>query len=155
MLEELETSKDDYCRPLSISKDQKLELHLKRKPNSCFVNNYYDVAIKTDIQPVLNEYNAVTCMCQIFSKTEDQCLQAINQGAKEAFENNMHHQNTMKTIAKEWFVQEAVYNVLPELKLRKIFPAVSSSLPEKRVQVLHSEKEVRNLQDDSPYIFKK
>ena len=80
MLEELETSKDDYCRPLSISKDQKLELHLKRKPNSCFVNNYYDVAIKTDIQPVLNEYNAVTCMCQIFSKTEDQCLQAINQG---------------------------------------------------------------------------
>ena len=75
--------------------------------------------------------------------------------AKEAFENNMHHQNTMKTIAKEWFVQEAVYNVLPELKLRKIFPAVSSSLPEKRVQVLHSEKEVRNLQDDSPYIFKK
>ena len=27
------------------------------------------------IQPVFNEYKAVTCMCQNFSKTEDQCSQ--------------------------------------------------------------------------------
>ena len=38
ILDELEISKDDYYRALSISKDEELELHLKRKPNSCFVN---------------------------------------------------------------------------------------------------------------------
>ena len=60
----------------------------------------------------------------IFLKTEDRCLQAMKQVAKEAFENNMHHHDTMKTIAKayvsnrEYSVQEAVYYILAELKLR-------------------------------------
>ena len=48
-----------------------------------------------DIQPVFNEYNAVTYMYQYFSKAEDQCSQFINQAAKEAFENNIHHHDTM------------------------------------------------------------
>ena len=61
ILDELEISKDDYYRALSISKDEDLELHLKRKPNSCFVNNYFDVGLKVwqanmDIQSVFNEY---------------------------------------------------------------------------------------------------
>ena len=46
ILNELENSKDDYYRALSISKDEDLELHLKRVPNSCFVNNYFDVGLK-------------------------------------------------------------------------------------------------------------
>ena len=46
ILDELEISKDDYYRDLSISKDEYLELHLKREPNSCFVNNYFDVDLK-------------------------------------------------------------------------------------------------------------
>ena len=60
----------------------------------------------------------------IFLKTEDRCLQAMKQVAKEAFENNMHHHDTTKTIAKayvsnrEYSVQEAVYYILAELKLR-------------------------------------
>ena len=29
------------------------------------------------IQPVFNEYKTVTLICQYFSKTEDQCSQAI------------------------------------------------------------------------------
>ena len=37
-------------------------------------------------------------MCQYFSKTEDQYAKAMKQPAKEAFENNMHHQDTMKAI---------------------------------------------------------
>ena len=57
------------------------------------------------IQPVFNEYKAVTYMCQYFSKTEDQCSQAMKQAAKEAFENNIHHQDAMKTIAKAFSVQ--------------------------------------------------
>ena len=68
---------------------------------------------------------------------------------KEAHENNMHHHDAMKTIAKaylssrKYLVQEAVYQNLPELKLRRIFPAVyfvNTNLPEERVQVLLSEK---------------
>ena len=55
----------------------------------------------------------------------------MKQAAKEAFENNIHHHHdTMKTIAKAYLsnrecsVLEAVYHILPELKLRRIFPAV-------------------------------
>ena len=44
ILDESEISKDDYCRGLSISKDEDLEPHLKRKPNSYFFNNYFNVA---------------------------------------------------------------------------------------------------------------
>ena len=32
-LDELEISKDDYYRVMSISKDKDLELHFKKKPN--------------------------------------------------------------------------------------------------------------------------
>ena len=169
ILDELEISKDDYYRALSISKDEDLELHLKRQPDSCFINNYFDVGLKVwqtnmDIQPVFNECKAVTHMCQYFSKTEDQCSQAMKQAAKAAFENDMHHQDTMKTIAKAYLsnrecsIQEAVYHILLELKLRRIFPAVyflSTNRPEGRVRVSLSKKELSELLDDSSNIFKK
>ena len=76
----------------------------------------------------------------------------------------MHNQDTMKTIAKaylsnwEYSVQEVVYHILPELKLRRIFPAVyfvNTNLPEERVRVLLSKKELSELPDDSSNIFKK
>ena len=41
-------------------------------------------------------------MCQYFSKTEDQYSQGMKQVAKEDFENNLHHQDTMKIIAKAY-----------------------------------------------------
>ena len=90
---------------MSISKDEHLELHLKRQPNSCFANSYPDGGLKDwpanmDIQPVFNEYKSTTYMRIYFSKTEEQCSEAMKQAAKEAFENNMHHHGTMKTIAK-------------------------------------------------------
>ena len=74
ILNELEISEDDYCKALSISKDEDLELHLKRQHNSCFANNHFDVGLKAwqtnmDIQHVSNEYKAVTYMCQYSSKT--------------------------------------------------------------------------------------
>ena len=88
----------------------------------------------------------------------------MKQAAKEAFENKLHHHDTMKTIAKAYLsnrecsIQEAVYHILPELKLRRIFLAVyciKANPPEERVQVLLSEKELRELLDDSPNIVKK
>ena len=54
-------------------------------------------------------------MCQYFSKTEDQFSQTMKQAAKEALENNIHHHDTMKTIAKAYLssrecsVEEVVY----------------------------------------------
>ena len=88
----------------------------------------------------------------------------MKQAAKKAYENNMHHHDTMKTSAKAYLssrecsVQEEVYHILSELKLRRIFPAVyfvNTNLPEERVQVLVSEKELSELSDDNPNIFKK
>ena len=74
ILDELEISSDDCYRALSISKDEDLELHLKRQPNSCFVNNYFDVGLKAwqtnmGIQPVFNEYKAVKYV-SIFLKNQ-------------------------------------------------------------------------------------
>ena len=59
---------------------------------------------------------------------------------------------------RECFVQETVYHILPELKLRRILPAVcfvNTSLPEEGVQVLLSEKELIELPNDSRNNFKK
>ena len=50
---DLEISKDGYYRTLSISTDEDLELHLKRKPNSCFVVGLKAWQGNMDIQPVL------------------------------------------------------------------------------------------------------
>ena len=46
ILVEFQITDDDYYRALSISKDNDFELHLKRKPNSCLVNNYFNDGLK-------------------------------------------------------------------------------------------------------------
>ena len=65
----------------------------------------------------------------------------------------------MKTIARAYlsnfkcFVQEAVYHILPKLKLRRIFPvvySVSSNLPMERAQVILPEKELSKLPVNDP-----
>ena len=70
----------------------------------------------------------------------------------------MHNHDIIKTIAKAYLsnrersVHEAMYHILPELKLRRIFPAVyfvNTNPPEERVQVLISEKELSELPDNS------
>ena len=102
-----------------------------------------------DIQPVFNHYKAITYMCSYLCKVEDECSQTMKQAVKETFENNLDSYQKMKTVAhayatkRECSVQEAVYHVIPELWLRKIFPGVlygNSSLNEKRVEMVLSEK---------------
>ena len=66
-----QNSRDDYYRTWSISKDEDLQLHLKRESTSRFVNNYSDVGLKAwqanmDTQSVSNEHIGVTHMCQYF-----------------------------------------------------------------------------------------
>ena len=41
ILASLETSKHNYEEALSISDDNDFQMHYKRPPNSCFVNNYF------------------------------------------------------------------------------------------------------------------
>ena len=141
-------------KPYQDQKIKNLERHLKRQPNSFFVYNYSDIGLKVwqknmYIQPVLKEYKAVLYMGQYFSKTEDQCSHSMKQAEKETYENKIHHHDIMKKNDKAYLnsrecsVQEAVYHILPELKLRRIFPTVyfvNRHLPEERVQVLLSEK---------------
>ena len=60
ILDELEIPKNDYYISLSISKNEDLELPLKRECNLYFANNYFDVGLKAlqanmDIQLVFNE----------------------------------------------------------------------------------------------------
>ena len=128
-------SGEEYNRALSISEDNDYELHLIRPPNSCFVNNYFSDGLKVwqanmDIQPVFNEYTAVTYMCSYFSKSEDRCSAAMKQAAKEALDNKLAHFDIMKNIVqaytskRECSVQEAVYHILPELHLHRVFPSV-------------------------------
>ena len=88
----------------------------------------------------------------------------MKEAVKEVFENNMHHYETMKTIAKAYLSncecsrQETFYLVLPKLKLRKLFLVVhfvNTSLPEERVQVLLSEEELSEPPGDSSNNFKR
>ena len=165
----LNIKKEDYYKALSVSDDDDFQIHLRRTPNSCFVNNYFCYGLlaweaNIDIQPVFNYYKAVTYMCAYLSKSEDECSQAMNQAAKEAYENNLDTYEKMKAISKAYVtkrevsVQEAVYLVMPELWLRKVFPGVlfaNSNIPDKRYRICLSEEEIKKLPEDSTEIFKR
>ena len=169
ILLELDISKDDYYKALSISDDNDFQIHLKRPPNSCFVNNYFDEGLMAwkaniDIQPVFNHYKAVTYMCAYFSKSEDETSEAMKQAAKEAFQSNKTNIEQMRSVARayatkrECSVQEAVYILMPELWLRKTFPGVifaNSNLPENRFRICRSKEELDELPEDSIDVFKK
>ena len=86
------------------------------------------------------------------------------QAVKEAFENNLDNYQQMKSAAhtysskRECSVQESVYHIMPELWLRKMFPGViyaNSNLPEKRIKMILSEKEIAELPDDSTDLYKR
>ena len=168
ILSKLGITEKEYYSALSISKDSDFEIHLRRPPNSCFVNNYFAEGLRAweanmDVQPVFNQYRAVAYMCKYLSKSKDECSKAMKQALSEATDNNLNKFEQMLTIAKayssrrECSVQEAVYHVMPELWLRKTFPKVifaNSNLPENRYRMCKSEEELR-LPLDSTDIFKR
>ena len=155
--------------PLRISDDNDFQIHLRRPTDSCFVNNYFKEGLlaweaNIDIQPVLNHYKAITYMCAYLSKTEDECSQAMHHAIKEAHENDLDKCHEMRSIAhayatkRECSVQEAVYNIMPELWLRKVFPGVlfaNNNVPEERYRMCLTEDEIRDLPEESIEIFKR
>ena len=125
-MKELNISEVEYENALNISDGNGFQLHLRRPTNSCFVNNYFDIGLlaweaNIDIQPVFDYYKAATYMCSYLSKQEDECSQAVNQALKESLEKGAESYEQMKSVAhayspkRECFLQEAVYQVMPEL----------------------------------------
>ena len=67
-------------------------------------------------------------------------------------------ENFTQPLSVKEILNELEISILPELKLRRIFPGVyfvNTNPPKERVQVLLSEKELSKLPDDSPKILKK
>ena len=140
-------TEDDYYWTLSISPDNDNEIHLKRSTGSCFVNNYNPVLLKAweanlDIQPVHNYFKALTYMTGYSSKSEREVSESLKQAAKEIKNQNLNVRDALKKIAysfissRQLSVQEAVYNALPELWLRKYSPGISfinTNLPNNRI----------------------
>ena len=67
----------NFRKFLSLIMNKHCQIHYRRRPNSCFVNNYfYDglMAWETSmsIQPVFNHYKAVAYMFAYLSKSEDE-----------------------------------------------------------------------------------
>ena len=161
-------TEEQYYWALSISPDSDYELHLRRPIDSCFINNYFIAGIKgfranVDLQPVFNHYKCITYVCSYFTKDETECSQAIVNAAKEAKKENMKVRDGLKKIGaaflstREVSSQECVYRCMPELWLKKIFPAtifVNTNLPEKRIRVAKSQQELDDLDDESTDIFK-
>ena len=167
ILDELQINKEDYYKSLSISPDEDLLIHLQRPPNSYFINNYFDLGLRAweanlDIQPVFNYFKAISYMCSYFSKSETESSVAMKKALEECCD--LEFKDRMKKIAiaflshRQCSVQEAVYQLLPELWLRKTFPVVTfanTNLPEKRFKMCKSQKELEELPDDSFEVFKR
>ncbi|XP_066921397.1 uncharacterized protein [Clytia hemisphaerica] len=169
ILDSLGLNYETYEYYLSISPDKDQHLFLKRDPYSCFVNNYFAEGLlaweaNIDIQPVFNAYKAVTYMCAYFSKSEDKCSTAMQEALKQAKDSNDSQFEQMSKIAKvynsnrECSIQEAVYLTMPELWLRKCFPAISfvnTNLPDQRYRIFKSKEEIEELPEDSDDLFKR
>ena len=169
ILQNLGLTEKEYYDALSISSDDDFYLHLKRDPNSCFINNYFNEGLTAwkanlDIQPVFNHCKAVAYMCAYFSKSEDKTSEAMQIASREAVTANKERYEQMQSIARAYLskrecsVQEAVYHIMPELWLRKNCPGVvfgNSNLPENRYRMFRSQEEISELPEDSIDVFKR
>ena len=70
--DEFEFSKDDYYSDFSISNDEDLQLHFKRKHNFCFPNFFL-------------------CLFLISIRRRYKCVNISQKLKINAFVNNMHH----------------------------------------------------------------
>ena len=91
VLHYLHIDKSEYYNCLSVACGVDYEIHLKRPPNSCFINNYNPIVLfawqaNMDIQPVFNHHKCVTYLCSYMSKGETQCSEAKkdNLGLKDS-----------------------------------------------------------------------
>ena len=102
-------------------------------------------------------------MFAYLSKSENECLVAMKQAVRDAFEKELNNYEQMKSVAnayinkRECSIQECVYHILPGQWLRKTFPGVifaNSNIPEKRFQLCLAEHKISELPEDSKKTFK-
>ena len=103
-------------------------------------------------------------MTAYFSKSESEVSELLKQAAKQIKNQHLNMHDAMKKIAysfissRQLSVQEAVYNALPEMWLRKYSPGISfinTNLPNNRIWMIKSKEELELLPDNSTDIFKK
>ena len=96
------------------------------------------------------------------SEGETGCSEAIMTAAKEAKKENMGLREGLRKIgaaissSREVSAQEFVYRCLPELWLRKTYPAiifVNADLPERRIRTRKTEKVLAELDPESTDIY--
>ena len=132
-LEELCITEQEYENKFKICDENSYLLHLQQPTDSCFVNNHFDINLlaweaNIDIQSVFDYYKAITYMYSNLSKQEGECSQVMKQTFKEALERIARSYEHMKSVAHAYIskrkcsLQETVYQVIPELWLRKVFP---------------------------------
>ena len=169
ILASLKISKHNYEEALSISDDNDFQIHYKRPPNSCFVNNYFCDELMVwkaniDIQPVSNHYKGVVYMCAYLSKSENECSIVIKQEVSDAFEKELNNYEQIKSVAnaslnkRKCSIQECVYHIFPGQWLRQTIPGVifaNSNIPEKRFRLCLAEHEILELPEDSKKIFRR
>ena len=104
ILSSLDISEKEYYSALSISGNSDNGIHLKRSPNSCFINNYNPTVLlawqaNRDIQPVFNHHHqCVTYLCSYLSKGETHCSEGIQNAAKEASKQNLDISQSLRKI---------------------------------------------------------
>ena len=107
ILNMIDINVDAYYRSLEISDDNDFQIHQRRTPTSCFVNNYFKVGLEAweanmDIQPVFNEKKVVAYMHAYLSKSEDTYSNAMKQALKASIKNKCSDYEQMKAISRAY-----------------------------------------------------
>ena len=94
VLHYLQIEESKYYNCLSVASGFDYEIHLKRPPNSYFINNYKPSVLlawqaNMNIQPVFNYHKCVTYFCSYMPKGEMHCSETIRVAAKEAKKGNL------------------------------------------------------------------
>lgn len=157
-----------YYYALSLSGADDFEIHLKRSPDSCFINNYNPQFLiawnaNIDLQPVFNYYKASSYLCSYFSKNESETSQALIHAAKEIKEKELNVRQSMFKYACAYATSrsmslQAVTFCLPDLWLRKCFPKtifINTYLPDQRIRLVKLCKELNELDPESNDVFKR
>ena len=103
-------------------------------------------------------------MAAYFSKSESEISEALTLAERDIKHQNINVRDAMKKVAcslistrhSQYKKQEAVYNILPELWLRKLSDIllINKNLQENRIRMLQSKEELEVLSDDSTNVFK-
>ena len=85
--------------------------------------------------------------------------QALTESTEQKLDKTLQVKNVAHVYAtkRECFVEEVLYQVVPEHWLYKIFPAViyaNSNIPEKRVKMMLIQNKINDVLDDTTAIFK-